>query len=118
MERNNMKTHPGKRVCCAALLGLALLGAGCGKGPASTSTSAQSAVVAKNLTDDEVTANVRTALVGSAELKRYDIVVMTTKGDVLVSGMLDKQAQIDDVLKIARNAQGAHSVHDELRLKK
>jgi osmotically-inducible protein OsmY len=32
--------------------------------------------------------------------------------------MLDSQAQIDQAIKIARASDGAHTIHDELTIKK
>jgi len=58
------------------------------------------------------------ALQQNDSLKAFDIGVVTLKGDVRLSGMLDSQAQIDEALRIARAADGAHAVHDELTIKK
>lgn len=51
-------------------------------------------------------------------LKGTDITVVTLKGDVRLTGVLDSQAQIDEALRIARAAEGAHTIHDELTVKK
>jgi osmotically-inducible protein OsmY len=51
-------------------------------------------------------------------LKGFDISVTTLKGDVRLNGQLDSQAQIDEAIKIARAADGAHTIHDELTIKK
>jgi len=49
---------------------------------------------------------------------RLDIGVVTLQGDVRLTGIVTEQSQIDEALRIARAAVGAHSVHDELTLKK
>lgn len=71
-----------------------------------------------NVSDLDVTEHVKTALQRDDALKGFDITVITLKGDVRLIGVLDSQAQIDEVIRIARAAEGAHSIHDELTLKK
>ena len=65
-----------------------------------------------------ITEHVKTALQQAESLKGIDITVVTSKGDVRLTGVLDSQAQIDDAIRIARTADGAHTIHDELTLKK
>ncbi|OYV00354.1 MAG: hypothetical protein CFE45_09485 [Burkholderiales bacterium PBB5] len=65
----------------------------------------------------DVTTGVKTALLRDEALKAFDIVVVTTKGDVRLTGQLDNQAQIDSALAIARGVTGVHSLHDELVIK-
>jgi uncharacterized lipoprotein YajG len=69
------------------------------------------------VTDIDVTENVKTALLRSEVLQGVDISVVTLKGDVRLTGALDSQAQIDEALRIARASDGAHSIHDELTLR-
>jgi len=47
-----------------------------------------------------------------------DITVVTTKGDVRLTGILDSQAQIDEAIRIARAVNGVHAIHHELTIKK
>jgi hyperosmotically inducible protein len=70
-----------------------------------------------NVADRDVTEHVKTALQQDDMLKGFDITVITIKGDVRLIGVLDRQAQIDEAIRIARAADGAHTVHDELTLK-
>jgi len=51
-------------------------------------------------------------------LKGSNIQVVTAKGDVRLIGVLDSQAQIDEAMKIVRAADGAHTIHNELTIKK
>lgn len=71
-----------------------------------------------NVSDLDVTEHVKTALQRDDALKGFDITVITLKGDVRLVGVLDSQAQIDEAIRVARAADGAHSIHDELTLKK
>ncbi|NNM51959.1 MAG: BON domain-containing protein [Pseudomonadales bacterium] len=66
----------------------------------------------------DVTHHVKTALIQNESLKGYDITVVTSNGDVRLTGILNNQAQIDEAIKIARASEGVHAVHDELTLKK
>ena len=65
-----------------------------------------------------MTQHVKTALLQNESLKGFDIAVVTLKGDVRLTGQLENQAQIDQVIKIARASESAHTIHDELTLKK
>jgi hyperosmotically inducible protein len=51
-------------------------------------------------------------------LKGFDIQVVTLKGDVRLIGVVANQAQVDEAIKIARAAEGGHTIHDELTVKK
>jgi hyperosmotically inducible periplasmic protein len=76
------------------------------------------APAAPQVADIDVTEHVKTALQQDDALKGFDIAVVTQKGDVRLTGVLDSQAQVDAALKIARAAEGAHTIHDELTLRK
>ena len=67
--------------------------------------------------DEDVTTGVKTALLQDSILKAFDITVVTTKGDVRLTGQLDNQSQIDSALEITHAVTGVHSIHDELRVK-
>ena len=94
-----------------------LLG-GCGKAPEATATTPAASAAAGNIADIDVTTNVKTALLQDAGLKGFDIGVVTRNGDVRLVGVLENQAQIDAAIKLARAAEGAHTIHDELTVKK
>ncbi|MCV2353711.1 BON domain-containing protein [Paucibacter sp. B2R-40] len=104
----------------------AMLVGGCSKQPevaapppAPTDVVAQAAsTAAANVSDADVSGHVSTVLNQNDSLKAFDIKVVTLKGDVRLIGMLDTQAQIDTALKIAREAEGSHTIHNELTLKK
>lgn len=89
---------------CLALLLLA----GCTKPPAA----------APEVSDIDITEHVKTALQQDDSLKSFNITVVTQKGDVRLTAVLDTQGQVDSALKIARAAEGVHAIHDELTVKK
>jgi osmotically-inducible protein OsmY len=109
-----MKTRPACHLLGAVAASLAILLGGCGQAPDPVAAVATPAQVA----DVDVTTNVKTALLRDETLKAYDISVSTLKGDVMMSGIVDSQAQIDTANRLARAVDGAHSVHDQLTLKK
>jgi hyperosmotically inducible periplasmic protein len=81
--------------------------AGCSKSPGA----------APHVGDAAVSEHVRAALQRNDQLRGFNIEVETINGDVRLNGILDTQAQIDEVIKIARGSDGAHTIHDELTLK-
>lgn len=115
-----MSQHRLHLLAAAAVLAATAL-AGCSKPPevaAVTPEAPAASAATTNVSDIDVTENVKTALLKTDSLKGSDITVVTLKGDVRLTGLLDSQAQIDDALRIARAADGAHAIHDELTLRK
>lgn len=90
-----------------------ILVGGCSKAPEVAATG-----VVVNVEDIDVTTNVKRALLQNESLKGFDITVVTLKGDVRLIGVLNNQAQIDQAIKIARASNGAHTIHNELTIKK
>lgn len=90
----------------------------CSKSPEVAATLPATSAPAGNVSDIDVTNHVRTALLQNESLKAFDINVVTLKGDVRLIGTLDSQSQIDEAIRIARAAEGAHSIHDELAIRK
>lgn len=101
----------------AAVAALAWV-AGCSKTPEAGGVALPNASDVTNVADVDVTTNVKTALLRDTNLKGLDIGVITLKGDVRLIGVADTQSQIDAAIKLARGAAGAHSIHDELTIKK
>jgi osmotically-inducible protein OsmY len=95
-----------------------LFAAGCSKPPEPVATQAAVQPSNQETADADVTTGVNTALLRDSTLRSLDITVVTTKGDVRLTGQVDTQSQIDNALTIARGIGGVHSVHDELTLKK
>jgi osmotically-inducible protein OsmY len=112
-----MRQHPRLLLAAAAVL-LATGAGGCGKPPEVSVASAAASSSAGNVSDIDVTEHVKTSLNLAQSLKGADITVVTLKGDVRLTGVLDNQAQIDDAIRVARAADGAHTIHDELTIKK
>lgn len=111
-----MKTSTDRPLFALALAGLLVMAlAACGKTPPGPAQMPQDAA---NTSDVDVTTNVQTALLRDDQLKGLTITVVTLKGDVRLTGVVDSQSQIDRALVVARAADGMHTIHDELTLKK
>ena len=96
----------------AALAGLALAGCNRPDAPPDKKVSAGT-----ELDDSVITTKVKTALMTDNVGKGGDTSVETRKGDVLLSGFVDDQAQADKEVEIARNIEGVHSVENKLMVK-
>jgi hyperosmotically inducible protein len=113
-----MKTRTGLLIFATTLIGLTTLSmTGCNKSP-EASGAPGSHLVGAELSDDVVTNKVKTVLLNDNNVKSFDIAVVTTKGDVRLTGILDNQDQIDRAISLARAVEGVHAIHDELTLKK
>lgn len=99
------------------LLGLLML-AGCNKPQDSTGSTKADTTIGAEVKDSDVTEKVKTMLLNDGATDGLDITVVTTKGDVRLTGVVDTQAQFDKIDKIVRSIEGVHSVHDELTIKK
>ena len=82
-----------------------------------SSTDIQRQVGGTPVVDMDVTKKVRAALAKDNALSAFDIAIVTTKGDVRLTGKVDTQLQINQIVAITRGVEGVKTVHDELTLK-
>jgi len=66
--------------------------------------------------DIDVTSNVQRGLLENERLSRLDVTVVTLKGDVLLTGLVDNKNQINDVSKLVRDIEGVHTIHNHLAI--
>lgn len=71
-----------------------------------------------NVDDSIVTAKVKTALLSDKSVKSSDIAVMTSRGQVQLSGFVDSQPQIDRAVEITRAVEGVKDVDNKMSVKK
>lgn len=72
-----------------------------------------------NVVDDGiVTSRVKTALLNDPKVRSFDISVVTRKGEVQLSGFIDSQAQIDEIVAIANRVEGVGRVDNAMSIKK
>jgi hyperosmotically inducible periplasmic protein len=113
-----MRTRPGLLVLSTMLVGMmTLFIAGCDKPKETAGVPAPSTTVGTEIDDSVVTASVKSALLGDADIKSFDFKVETRKGEVQLSGFVDNQSQVDRAIAITRGVAGVKSVQDKLNLK-
>lgn len=68
------------------------------------------------VSDANISNDVKTALLRDEDLKNFEITVISTKGDVRLTGVLNSQSQINQAILITEGVIGVKAVHDELTL--
>jgi hyperosmotically inducible protein len=74
--------------------------------------------VGNKVDDGVVTTKVKAALLADANVRSFDIAVLTRKGEVQLSGFVDNQSQIDRAVEVAHGIEGVRSVGNEMSIKK
>lgn len=85
-----------------------------GVGCASTATQESAG---EYLDDSVITTKVKTAILGDAELKVFQINVETYKGAVQLSGFVDSAATAGKAVALTRSVGGVKSVKNDIRIK-
>lgn len=98
--------------CCAVVL------TACSQAEQPVAEPAQAASATANVSDADTTTHVKSALNKVPDLRGANITVVTTKGDVRLTGAVASQAQIEAIISAARGAEGVHSIHNELTIQK
>lgn len=104
-------------------LNLALVGAlsfylvGCSKPEAPLTPPATSTSVGTEIDDSLLTTHVKAALADNMEIKSFDIKVETRKAEVMLSGFVDNQTQIDHAVAVARSVPGVLAINNRISLK-
>jgi len=110
-----LSTKPARLALATTAIAGALALAGCDR-PASGSGAAPE--TAGNALDDTlITTKVKTALVTDHDANGADTSVQTRKGQVILSGFVDNQAQKDRQAEVAKQVAGVQSVDNKLMIK-
>lgn len=80
--------------------------------PAAPATS-----VGTEIDDSIVTTKVKSALLADPDVKGFDLKVETRKGEVMLSGFVDNQAQADRAIQVAKSVEGVKAVTNKMSLK-
>ena len=111
--------------CSAALI----LVSGCNRQPDATATAPASSpaatpavapattTVGTEIDDGVVTAKVKSALLADPDVRSFDIKVETRKGEVMLSGFVANQTQMDRASVVARGVEGVKDVANKMDLK-
>lgn len=114
-----MKTQPVSPALSALLAGLLVLFAtGCSKPQdAGGAPPPPTITVGTEIDDSVVTTRVKSALLADPDVKSFDFKVETRKGEVLLSGYVDNQTQLNHAIAITRSLEGVKSVDNKVSLK-
>jgi hyperosmotically inducible protein len=112
------KNCPGLRLASGALAGvMALFLVGCSKVAEPPGAPAASTTLGTEVDDSLLTTRVKAALLDNIDIKSFDLKVETRKGEVMLSGFVDNQAQVDHAVAIARSVPGVVTVNNSVSLK-
>ena len=82
-------------------------------------TAAGTSTTPGTVVDDSIiTTKVKTALLTDPTVRGSDISVETRKGEVLLSGFVNNQSQIDEAQKVTRGIEGVKIVSNKMTLKR
>lgn len=91
--------------------------AGCERPVSEPAAAGPRTSVGAAIDDSIVSASVRAALMADPDIKGFDFKVETRKGEVQLSGFVDKQTQIDLAVTVAGTVTGVKSVQNNVSLK-
>ena len=89
------------RAVMVGLLGAAI--AGCAGGPTTSSTG-------EYIDDSAITTKIKSRFVAGSMVSAFDIKVQTFRGEVILSGFVNTEAQKDRAVAIARSTGGVREV--------
>ncbi len=76
-----------------------------------------STTIGTDIDDSVITSGVKTALMGDPDIKSFDFKVETRKGEVLLSGFVDSQMQLDRAKAVTLGVSGVKSIQNNVTLK-
>lgn len=113
-----MKKHTGSLVLNSTLaVLLSIMIVGCDKPRQPTEPIPPSTSVGTEIDDTVITTAIKSALLATPEVKSFDLLVETRKGEVQLSGFVDSQVQIDRATAVAKNVTGVTNVQNKMTLK-
>ena len=113
-----MKTRLDTLVLNTALTSLLVVSVvACSKPADSVGMPAATTTVGTDIDDSVITSSVKSALLADADIKSFDFKVETRKGEVLLSGYVDNQAQLDRATAATRAVKGVKNIQNNVVLK-
>jgi hyperosmotically inducible protein len=113
----HLQQRIAKLAMASALAGiLAASLAACDKA-AETSSVTQSSTVGNVIDDTVITTRIKAALMADPKINSYDFKIETRKGEVLLSGFVDSQDQIDLASATVRAVEGVKSIQNNVAIK-
>ena len=109
---------PSNAAMAKALAGiLAISLAACGKSPEESTVAAPSSSMGDVIDNTVVTARIKSALMANPRINSYDFKVETRNGEVMLSGFVDTQEQLDLAMETVRAVEGVGSIQNNVTLK-
>ena len=113
-----MNTPLGLRILTTTVAGVMTISmVACSKTDDVVAAPVPSTTVGTEVDDTLLTTRVKAALMDSMEVKSFDFKVETRKGEVMLSGFVDNQGQIDRAVTITQAVSGVKSVDNKVSLK-
>lgn len=113
-----MKYPLSLRLVTTTLAGVMTLSmVACSKPVDGTGAAAPATTVGTEVDDSVVTTSVKAALLDNIDVKGFDIQVETRKGEVMLSGFVSNQAQIDQAVNVAKGVEGVTNINNKLSIK-
>ena len=119
---NATTVRPAPSAALAAILAVTALFmlSACDKQPPPTVTAVPAPAtvsVGTTIDDSLVTSKVKSALLADPDVKSFDLKVETRSGEVMLSGFVGNQAQVDRAIAVARTVEGVKVVSNKMDLK-
>jgi hyperosmotically inducible protein len=89
----------------------------CNKAQEPVAPAAARTTIGTQIDDTVVTASVKSALLADADIKSFDFRVETRKGEVMLSGFVDNQAQLDRANALTQAVAGVKTIQNNVSLK-
>jgi hyperosmotically inducible protein len=113
-----MNNPLGLRILTTTIAGVMTISmVACGKTVDATGATPPNITVGTEIDDNVVTTRVKSVLLADADIKSFDINVETRKGEVMLSGYVDNQGQIDRALTLTKAVEGVKAVDNKVILK-
>lgn len=111
--------HPTENLAFkAALAGiLAITVVACGKTPDPIGMAPPPITVGTEIDDTVITSSVKSALLADPDIKSFDFKVETRKGEVLLSGFVDSQTQLDRATAATLGVSGVKGIQNNVTVK-
>lgn len=106
-----------RRFYLGATVALFIMLSGCNEPMDISGGSPATVSVGAHVDDAIISAKLSAALLASDDIKAYDIKVAVRKGEVMLSGFVDNQAQINHSISLAKRVEGVSSVDNKLMIK-
>ena len=104
-------------MACALSGVLALALAACGEATNTATSAPQPSTVGEVIDDTVLSTRIKSALMANPQINSYDFKIASRNGEVLLSGFIDSQAQLDLALATVRAVDGVSSVQNNMTIK-